>query len=108
MSEKLLPCPFCGSLAEMKSAVGECWAGCIRCGIGTPMYSSPERGAAKWNARVPATVQAVVSDALADALSIDFRLAADILTARSHVDGQRLLRGWNAMRAALVAALGQR
>jgi len=53
-------------------------------------------------------VPLAVSDALSDALAIDFSLAADTLTARSYVDGQRLLRGWNAMRAALVAALGQR
>lgn len=54
MSE-LEPCPFCGGLAEISTAVGESWAVCLECGANGPMFGSAESAAAAWNTRAAVT-----------------------------------------------------
>ena len=54
MSEKLLPCPFCGGEARLTAAMGETWMRCIDCNAGSEMSGSRALAIAAWNRRAPA------------------------------------------------------
>ena len=47
----VLPCPFCGSEAALRSCLGEHWIGCDNkeCQFDTDFYSTPEMAVEIWN-----------------------------------------------------------
>lgn len=52
MSEKLKPCPFCGSRAMIfKTFNGACYVQCCVCGIGTLHCDDKEQLIKTWNRR---------------------------------------------------------
>ena len=61
MSEKLLPCPFCGGEARLTAAMGETWMRCIDCNAGSEMSGSHALAIAAWNRRTPAPEGEVVA-----------------------------------------------
>ena len=53
MSQKLKPCPFCGSPAVMLdwAAVGEYWVACTGCEMRTSEHFDPNDAVMVWNRR---------------------------------------------------------
>lgn len=56
MSEKLKPCPFCKSAAELVHTLNiiphePWWVRCPACGVTTRKYDSMEEAIAAWNMR---------------------------------------------------------
>jgi Lar family restriction alleviation protein len=51
MSEKLKPCPFCGSDAVHFRTVISDYVSCDNCGNGTAGYSTKQKALKAWNKR---------------------------------------------------------
>jgi len=105
VSDELLPCPFCGGVAEYQDASisdedwpgagGDWWlAGCKRCGLWVPEgeYVTKQQAADAWNTRAQdATLQKRISELEAvvnDGIKIIADLRAEI---RQKMDDKAVL-----------------
>jgi Lar family restriction alleviation protein len=59
MTDKLLPCPHCGSTAlkTVGNGIGDTWIECMSCGCGTGLSESHKANIDAWNRRVVAPTQ---------------------------------------------------
>lgn len=77
MTDKLLPCPFCGGAAtadHQDNGVGSFWIVCDNvkggCGCEGPYHQTPEDAEAAWNRRSPPPETNVAGDAAEHALEV--------------------------------------
>jgi len=69
VSEKLLPCPFCGGEARYEwHSADPCWIECNACGAVGPndTHTTTEANAAAWNTRAPADLRSALEAAQKD------------------------------------------
>ena len=58
MTDKLLPCPFCGSYGSVFTDTHDRYqVMCSECFAGTELYSAREEAIAAWNRRTPDVVR---------------------------------------------------